>query len=83
MQSNNVKPVNASKKRASIEVRKCVPTMIICGLQEELPLETKHQFEATKIYLMTNNDDSEFGIVICPTHQIPISAKIVHRSDAS
>ncbi len=80
MQSDNVKPINASKMRASIEVRKCVPTIVICDPQEELPSEAKHRFEATKIYLMTNNPDSEFGIVICPIHHFPISVKLVHKT---
>lgn len=83
MQSDNVRPIDASKRRASIEVRKCVPTMVICDPQEELPSETKHQFEATRIYLITNSDGSEFGIVICPTHKLPISVRPVHRSDIS
>jgi hypothetical protein len=80
MWTNNARPINASKKRALIEVRKCVPTMIICDPPEKFSLETKHQFEATKMYLMTDNNGSEFGIVICPTHQLPISVKPVHRS---
>ncbi len=80
MQSGNVKPINASRMRALLEVRKCVPTMVICDAQEELASEMKHQFEATKVYLMTNTDDSEFGIVICPTHHFPISVKLVHKT---
>jgi hypothetical protein len=65
-----------------MEVKKCFPTTVICDPQEEFPLETKHQFEATKLYLMTDNDGSEFGIVICPAHQLPISVKAVHSSGA-
>jgi hypothetical protein len=78
MWANNVKP---TMKRCILEVKKCLPTMIICDPQEKFPLETKHQFEATKLYLMTDNDGSEFGIVICPAHQLPISV-VVRRSVA-
>jgi len=54
--------------------------MIICDPQEKFPLETKHQFEATKLYLITDNDGSEFGIVICPAHQLPIPVVVRARS---
>jgi hypothetical protein len=65
-----------------MEVKKCLPTMVVCDPQEEFPLETKHQFEANKLYLMTDKDGSEFGIVICPEHQLPISVEPVHSSVA-
>lgn len=65
---------------AVMEVRKCLPTTVVCDPQEELPLETKHQFEATKLYLMTDKDGSEYGIVICPEHQLPFSVKLVHST---
>lgn len=63
-----------------MQVIKCRPTMVSCDPQEKFPSETKHQFEATKMYLMTDNDGSEFGIAICPTHLLPIPAKLVHGS---
>lgn len=69
------------KRRTIVmEVKKCPPTMIICDPQEKFPSETKHQFEATKLYLMTDNDGSEFGMVICPEHQFPIAVTPVRSS---
>jgi len=65
-------------KGRTMEVKKCFPTRISCDPHEKLPLETKHQFEATKLYLMTDSDDSEFGFVICPIHQLPIPVEPVH-----
>jgi len=69
-------------KMRIVEVKKCVPIMVSCDPQEEFPSEMKHQFEVTKVYSMTDSDGSEFGIVICPAHLLPISAKLVYRSVA-
>lgn len=67
-------------RKRIMEVKKCLPTTIVCDPQEKLPLETKHEFETTKLYLMTYDDGSEFGIVICPTHQLLIPVEPVHSA---
>jgi hypothetical protein len=69
-------------KMRTMEVKKCVPIIVDCDPQEKSSSGIKHQFEATKVYSMTDSDGSEFGIVICPTHLIPISAKLVYKSVA-
>jgi hypothetical protein len=64
---------NTMKMRI-MKVKKCVPKMVSCN--------RNHQFEATKVYSMTDSDGSEFGIVICPTHLHPIPANIEYTSVA-
>ncbi len=70
-------------KMRTMQVRKCLPAVITCDPHEEFPLEPKHTFEVTKVYLMTDTDGSESGIVICPVHQLPISRRILHQTTTS
>ena len=67
-------------KMRTIEVKKCLPTSVSCNPQEKFPSELKHEFEATKVYSLTDSDGSESGIAICPTHLLLISAKLVYKS---
>ncbi len=63
-----------------MEIKKCVPITVSCDPREELPSEMKHEFEVNKVYSITDSDGSESGVVICPTHLLPISAKLVYKS---
>jgi len=69
-------------KMRIMEVKKCVPRIVSCDPQERFPSETEHQFEVTKVYSITDSDGSESGIVICPTHLLAISAKLVYKTVA-
>jgi hypothetical protein len=66
-------------KERKMAVKKIVLQKIWCEPEQQFPLETKHQFEATKVYLMSDSEGREDGIVICPTHQLPYSVTIVRR----
>jgi len=65
-----------------IQVKKCVPTIVSCDPQGKFPSEMKHEFQTTKVYSITDSDGSESGVVICPTHLLPISGKLKYMSVA-
>lgn len=60
-------------------VKQIVPQKLWCDPEKEFPLETKHQFDAVKVYLLTDGEGHESGLVICPTHNIPMPIEIVRR----
>ena len=67
-------------KNRKITVQKILPRVICwCEPEQQYPLETKHQFEATKVYVMIDGEGREDGIVICPKNQLPYSVTIIRR----
>jgi hypothetical protein len=66
-------------KDRKMDHKKIMPVEIECDPAEQFPLETKHKFEATKVYLMTDGEGREDAIVICPTHLLPIPVELVRR----
>ena len=71
--------VRNMKSYWKMEVKKIVPQKLWCDPVQEFPLETKHQFEAVKMYLIIDPDGHEAGIVICPTHKLPIPVEATRR----
>lgn len=77
------------KQQASMIPKRILPAVIWCDPEkydvdrEEHPehkVEPKHQFEATKVYLITEEDGAELAVVICPIHNLPIPVESIRRS---
>lgn len=67
------------KGEGRMDIKKIVPQRIWCDPAIVSPLESKHQFEATKVYLMTDSEGHEAAVVICPTHNLPIPVTPTRR----
>ena len=60
-----------------MNVKKCAPQPIIC--EPDNHLEPRHEFQATKVYLLNDDEGHESAIVICPKHLVPIPVEAVRR----
>jgi hypothetical protein len=56
-------------------VKKVRPQPIEC--EPDNPLEPKHVFDATKVYIFTDSQGHELAVVICPKHHVPILAELI------
>jgi len=63
--------------KRKMDVKKIVPQNLWC--QPENPLEPKHQFPATKVYLLSDEEGHETAVVICPKHLQPIPVEAVRH----
>ena len=66
-------------KDSKMDVKKILPQKIWCDPEQNFPLETKHQFDATKVYLLTDGEGHEACWAICPKHNLPICVEPVRR----
>jgi hypothetical protein len=67
-------------RRKCMDVKKCTPQPIVC--EPDNPLEVRHTFQATKVYLINDEQGHEIAAVICPIHLIPIAVEPVRRPRA-